>query len=372
MSEFQVRNLSGPTYGPTNGATSLHDTLPAEWRGGNNSAVNGESTIMGAWSGGRGDSVGGRLFVHGGGHTDSANNGLYIYDFSGSTKPAGWSIAPNSLSALNQVAYSAIYGDNKPSSVHTYDQLWYDPNLNRFYRFGGSMWSLNGGSDQNYYYDFNTGKWNCDPSRTSFTSKGVASKLGGTVIGKSDGSKLLWIDGDYPNGGSFYDSNGAATATGLSFHRNSNGAGTVAVNIGGDNWLTLSVESGVSYLYTHAVNWTANSIASTQRTHSSHATYLPGNESSAGSLVYDAALNCVWVFGLRRHCLTSTMSTEMLKISLSDFSISAYTMTGDAIAIGPSGSSAGSYNRHVWFPQWRIIGTVQSYNQPMSIIRLPG
>ena len=372
MSAFEVRNLTGSAYGPTNGFTSLHDTLPAEWRGGNNSAINGEAAILTAWSGGRSDVAGKRLFVHGGGHSDSGNNGLYIYDFNGSTKPTGWTIAPNSLSALNQVVFNNIYGDNRPNSVHTYDQMHYDPALNRLYRFGGTTWSQNGGSDFAYYYDLNANKWSCDLSGSKFGTSYVSSKLGGTVIGKADGTKLLWMDGDYPDGGMFYTSDGTATATELNFHRNSNGSGMVAVNIGGDNWLTLSTEGGAAYVYTHVINWAGYSVASTQRTHPSQAAYIYGNQSSAGSLVYDVALNCVWIFGLTRHCTTGTLSTQILKLSLADYSVTAYTMTGDPILISPAASSAGSYNRHIWFPQWRVIGTVQSHNAPMSIIKLPG
>lgn len=372
LGDFEVRSMTG-AYAPSNGDETLHDVIPLEWQGGSGSGINGEAAIFTAWCGGKGDAASKRLFVHGGGHTDSANNGLYYYDFTGAGVPTGWVLQTNSLSALADVEYNIVYDDDKPNSVHTYDQQWYDPTLDRWYRFGGSTWSLDGGATGIYYYDFGTEAWSCDPSRAAFSADNVSAKLGGTVMGKSDGTKLLWIDGDYPNNGYFYDSDGTAHLCTVGFNRNSTGAGCVGVNVGGDTWLTLSIMSGSTWLYTHAVNWAANTITSTQRTHASHSTYLTGNNSAAGSLVYDPDHSdgpCVWVFGLARHCTGSTMSTEILRIDLSDWSITAHTMTGDAIAIGASGS-AGSYNRHVWFPEWRVIGTVQGYAQPMSIIKLP-
>ena len=372
LADFQVRNLTG-AYAPANGMTTLHDVLPTEWRGGSASGIASEQAIFNAWNGGKGDSAGKRLFVHGAGHTDGANNGLYSFDFGSGSTPAGWVLYPNSLSALASVRYNTLYADNKPNAVHTYDQQWYDPVLNRWYRFGGSTWSLDGGATGTYYYDFGTQKWNCDPGGGFFSASNVPSKLGGTVLGNSDGSKLLWIDGDYPDTGYFYDSDGTAHLCALGMNRNSVGSGMVSVNIGGDNWLTLSVMSGSTWLYTHVVNWAANTIASTQRTHASHAAYLPGNASAAGSLVYDpyhSAGPCVWAFGLTRHCTGSTMSTQILRISLADYSITAYTMTGDAIATGASGI-AGSYNRHVFIPQWRVVGTVHAFSAPMSLIKLP-
>ena len=378
MSDFQVRKLTGATFGPTNGKTALHDVIPAEWQGGHTNGKLSESAIMGDWSGGRGDLAGKRLYVRGGGHGDGANNGLYYYDFNGPSKPTGWVLAPNSLSTVANIRPASgtregfpLMFDNYPPSVHSYDQAHFDPVLNRYYAISGSQWSSGNGALTSYF-DLTANQWSTVSAPAGWATVPGVTRFGGTVLGKADGTKLLWIDGDYPNQVAFITSAGAVTMAACTMRRNSTGAGVCSVNIGGDNWMTLSVESGSTYLYTHVLNWAASTITSTQRTHASHASTLSGGNSSGGSLIYDAALNCVWAFGLVRHFTASTMAMEIIKISLVDYSAAAYTLTGDSIAGDEITTAQGSYNRHIWFPQWRIVGTVQSYNQPMSIIKLPG
>ena len=107
LGDFEVRNLDG-AYAPRNGARSVWDVLPEEWRV--VGQPNGADGVFTAWSGGAGDAVGRRLIVHGGGHGDSSNNGIYVFDFSGDQVPAGWRIAANSLSSRADVisSYSVL------------------------------------------------------------------------------------------------------------------------------------------------------------------------------------------------------------------------------------------------------------------------
>ena len=121
MADFEIRNLTG-SYAPLVGET-MFSVLPAEWRNSTSAAP-----VFSTWSGGSGDAASMKLYCRGGGHGDSGNNGLYIYNFSGSTRPTGWSIAPNSLSALAVALNSStVYSDNKPTSVHSYDCGRFDP-----------------------------------------------------------------------------------------------------------------------------------------------------------------------------------------------------------------------------------------------------
>ena len=83
MSDYGIRALTG-TYAPTNGNETMRSVKPADWLTDDN--------IIAPWSGGPYAISGTKLFVHGGGHGDSANNGMYVYDFSGTSAPTGWTL----------------------------------------------------------------------------------------------------------------------------------------------------------------------------------------------------------------------------------------------------------------------------------------
>ena len=366
LADFEVRNLTG-TFAPTNGAVTMWDALPTEWR--KSGQPSGADGVFAAWSGGRGDAAGRRLFARGGGHGDSSNNGLYLYDFNGDTKPTGWSVAPNSLSALAAVGSSGtVYADSKPTAVHSYDQSWFDPVLNRYYQISGSYYSI-GNKAASYYYDFNTSRWSSDPGGGSFGSSSSLSAYAGTVFGKADGSKMVLIAGDTKV--CFFTPGGVTTLAGNANMLNSDeGNMSSAHDSVNDRWLTVSYDAGQSLVYTHFVDWAGSAVATTRRTHASHATYMTAN-SEGGSIIYDAQLQCFWMFGFMRHWQTNPMSTQVLRMDANTFSITAHSLTGDAIAVASPGGGGGSFNRHVWFPAWRIVGTAQSHNAPASLIKLP-
>lgn len=376
LADLEVRSLTG-AYAPSNGKTTLHDVLPAEWQGGAGQGKTSEGAIFYAWSGGHGDPVGKRMFVRGGGHGDGANNGLFYYDFSGDAAPTGWVLAPNSLSTVANAVDAFFYSDNRPSSVHSYDSARYDPVLNRFYSFRGSRYQL-GNSGPNVYYDFPNSRWSSTVSGSEFATFSGLTPYGATAFAKSDGSKLVFIGGNYTESAAFVSSSGGAgTLAVADFHRDSNSTGMVSCQLANDTqWLTLSRDTvgGVDtyFIYTHVVNWSTNTITSTQRTHSSHATYLTVG-SCGGSLVYDALLNCVWIFGLTRHFGGNQMSTQILRLDLTTFAITAYALSAPLASNDQNQGSQGSYNRHVLltYGTQRFVGTCQAYNAPASIFKLP-
>src|SRR6185369_2559917 len=103
---FQLRALTG-TFAPTGSATVRAAITalgsPMDLWNTQDPGVVGVASVMSKWSSGGEDRTGHRMMVHGGGHADSAFNGLPTFDFSGSSKPAGWVIEPNSLSPIAQV-----------------------------------------------------------------------------------------------------------------------------------------------------------------------------------------------------------------------------------------------------------------------------
>jgi hypothetical protein len=392
LSSYQVRNLIGSTYGPTNGKHCIADptagttgngVVPGEWNQPYQSW--GREAIINAWCGGAGDTVGKRLFVHGGGHNDGANNGLYVYEFGSGSRPVGWRLAGTaypssgcSLSALSTVFNgSSFYGgsatvlsDNRPSSIHSYNQTIFNSAQQRFYRFGGAPYLTSGGpTTAAYYFGMSAETWNSVGSSGAAWAT-VPGKIDATLFTSPDESKTAFVSASTPmriytmSDGSYVVLSNQAPFGGEDVGPS---AAAGARSTTADKWVTVSGDG----VYEWTVNWTTNTITYQQKTHASHTTFLPTN-SKAGSLVYDASHSggpCYWMFGFRRHQGT-TLSTQLLRMDATTFAVTAPSpMTGDAIA--SSSGSLGSYSRHVWFPAWRVIATVQAATAPISIIKVP-
>lgn len=370
MADFAVRNLTG-VYAPSNGNVSMFSALPSEWQV--TGQPNGAFGVFQAWGGGKGDAAGRRLFVHGGGHYDSSNNGLYIYDFNGDAVPTGWNVAPNSLSALSLVvANSEQYSDNYPTAIHTYDQLWYDPVLSRFYRYGGSRFSPAGDACTSaFYYDVSAGCWNTNlPSNSShspFFHDAQLGTLGGTMIGAPDGSKILTLPADKQP--MFISSSGAKLAlVGDAFEQGSQIHGpAIAYDSSRNRYVAFQSGWSPATIQLITVDWSRNTFTTTQQ--NVDANGLPLD--TGLSVVYDGARDSFWIFGGSDQSANGSFNS-ISEISASTFALlGTHTFAGGA-TIGYGGSLAtGNYNRHVWFSDWRVICTCAGYDQPVSIIKLP-
>lgn len=413
LADFEVRKLTGSTYGPANGlttlaqllatqpdptwATSFQPTCPTGWTAPplGSAYVNGGhgmDAIMGAWCGGRGDAAGYRLFVHGGGHGDGDSNGLMYFDFSDvGGKPAGWKMMPNSLSRMTAVDNATaaptpgLYADNYPASTHTYDGAWFDPIKQRYYKYGGAMFKESTALRM-CYYDIANSRWSTAVSGTFFNP--ITSIDAHTLLGKDDGSKLFAIRGSgTTDGGQIIDANTGTTLGTVpnGFRATTGEAAGTNVHIGGpdtaDVWMTIGWESGQSYVYVITINWTANTVSPAVRVqHASHATYLTSN-SKGGCLIYDSVKNCVWMFAFARHVTTDPMSDQVLKMDLAAGANQYAVSVGGTLT--PAGQVAGStsgmtgaiggFNRHVFFPfpNYRIVGLVHHHGAPMTIFKLP-
>ena len=362
MTDFQVRNL--PTV--SGGAATMFASLPSEWQ--RTGQPNGADMVFLAWSGGVGDTAGKRLFVHGGGHFDSSNNGLHIYDFNGDAAPIGWRVASNSLSALGAVTQSTnTYSDGKPAAIHSYNGMWYDPRLNRFYRFGGSGFGPGGGGiDAAFYYNFATSAW-----VPFLTNSSIATTLGSTMVGAPDGSQVLYLAST--KSPIFVNTSSAAvTSFGSALSGSEESGFATAMDTSRSN-VTTGVCRYVSFYRDTSgprakvitVNWPAKTW--TQVTQSlSGAT--AGELSAAGPcVVYDALRDSFWVFANSDETADGSIS-HIYEVGASSFAVTRTTLSS---AIQCQVNNRGGYNRHVWFPDWRIIGTVHAHDQPMSLIKLP-
>jgi hypothetical protein len=444
LTDFQVRNLTTTTSGKwhlassttattgdgvipgIDGSSSTHWNVNADgW---------GAHAIMFAWCGGRGDVANRRLIITGGGHNNGANNGVYVYDFGFGNTPIGWRLAGESsgsalggysaTSASNTSSLTSlstlydgvnvrdttpgisaqasmwthsitVYPDNRPTAIHTYDQLAYDPNLGRFYRFAGAASDgLGKGCPAAYYFDLNTGRWNSHGTGAAFINQVTATADGtgttgnaGTLIASPDGAKLLYIPAGmnftfYSSAGALLGTSGATgipTGYGLAvsatYGTRSQTADKIVLMHG-----TVSSYTGPTALYELTVNWNTNTVTKSANYYGSYSnsTYL-GSHRGAGSVFHDALNSCYWCFGTIADTYlsgTGNMGTQILKINdhttASPYQISAFTLTGDTIAFGQFATPFGSNGRHVWFPDLRVVATVQHATAPMSIIRIPG
>ena len=382
LNDGQVRTLTGSTYGPTNGVETLYSLLgqpgvPTGWQKLTGSPINA-TAIYGAWNGGRGDVNGKRLFVHGGGHGDSANNGLYYYDFTGATRPTGWVYAPNSLSAVASISSSrTVYPDNRPTAVHTYDALAFSDTQQRFYRFGGAAYSSGSGALGVYHYDLNAQAW------SSVTSGGaawgsladVSSKLNSTVLAAPDDSKFLYCPRQVQS--IFYTaSSGAAAFSGVNSPMNGD-LGTATSAPGprsqtADKWLVVDDGNAGKQIYLATVNWSTNAISwgsNLYGSHASHAALLPSGL-RGGSIFYDPSHSlgpCWWMFGFDGDMGASAMSTSLYRMDATTYAVTVYPLSAAIDQTSPY----GSFNRHAWFPDWRVVCTTQHVNQPMTVFKVP-
>ena len=133
LAPFEVSQLGSPT----NGFATIQSLTPAEWIGPGKPAAR-DPDITSPWSGGVGDGANRYLYVHGGGHNDAANNGLYRFDFGGGANWNGGVLLDISAVAdvpnVAGVSYRQ-YNDGRPPSIHSYGGLFiYDGN---FYRDAG-------------------------------------------------------------------------------------------------------------------------------------------------------------------------------------------------------------------------------------------
>jgi hypothetical protein len=256
-----------------------------------------------------------------------------------------------------------------------------------------------------------TGLWNSDGTGDAFVEQVTATADGtgttgnsGSLIASPDGAKLLYM----PAGMDFAFYSSAGTLLGTS------GATGITTGFGGSSTAVYANSAGVrsqtqdkillmystngggytgpTVMYELTVNWNTNTVQKSPTNYAasySNATYFGTTDRSSGSMFHDALNACYWVFGTIAEtygAAAGTMGTRILKIldhtnanlyQASAFALNENTPAGDSVAFSanPGGGfyrPFGSNNRHVWFPNYRVVATVQSHQAPMSIIRIPG
>lgn len=348
MTAFQVRQLSG-TYAPTNGKTTIQEATPAEWLN-RDPGLSGLRSVTGKWSGGVGDPGTGKLYMLGGGHNDSANNGLYVYDFSGNLAPTGFTVA--SQSAVSSVIAGTNikqYSDGNISARHTYDGIAFINS--KVYVFGGANWSTNG-NFANDYWKFENGVWSLlgampdSGERSSCIADPVSGKILHWIVGHGTASFL----------------NTATNTWGAAKNVGSGTTDYTSLCLDTTRNRVVSIGGGINRLWT--VNWSTETISQSTFPQSSIL------NTPAITPVYDALRDRFWILGGNGGSLGYTNLYEMHPTT---FAIIAHPLTGDLIPdpdTDGDSTGLGSYKRGLLINS-QAIGFVSNTIAPPIVIKLP-
>jgi hypothetical protein len=352
MAAFETRRLDGP-YAPTNGNISMQSVTPSEWLN-NDPSTLGLRGVLAAWSGGGKAVSGTRMFVHGGGHNDSANNGVYIYDFGGQTNPTGWQ-SPVVISRVSDIrSDAATYADGKPNSVHTYDGVVYASHNNHMYRFGGSRYSSGNFTATAFKHNLSNGQWTQLPN----------------YPGGQSGARTIYD----PNTGKIFVT--VTNAYDGYFFRTSNDTWSGVKSLGNNyfRWDSMAawdpsrnraILVGDGEANVIDVDFAAETIS--VRTFSPAGATQMYSELGI-SAVYDPIRDVYWLFG---GDISSPGYTSIYEVRASGdpWTTTRYTLTGDSIPRAKD--LRGSWGRFVLMPQWGAIGLVASDTSPAFVIKLP-
>ena len=351
MSEYEVRALENQ-YAPTNGTSSMQSITPDEWLN-NDPSVLGLSGVIVAWNGGA-KGNGSKLFVHGGGHTDGANNGMYIFDFGGMNRPTGWE-EPLVISNVADIrAESAAYADGYPNSVHTYDGIVYASHNNHIYRFGGSQYRSGNLTNSAFKFNVATNEWTQLPN---FPGGGSSTR---TFYDPASGN--IFVTAQNTTTGYFLRTD------------NDSWSGPVSYNGGGfpfdsmaawDSTRSRAIVVGDNARSLVTIDFSSETV-SVQNFNPTGSTQILGERGI--SAVYDPIGDVYWMFGGPTASSGWSFIYEM-RADGNSWTISRHSLVGETIVRHPS--LVGSWGRYVLMPQWRAIGLIASETSAAFVIRLP-
>ncbi len=348
MSSYQVRALTG-NFGPANGFESLHSTTPTGGALGDWTAAYGDN-VMVPWSGGAKPLSGSKMYVHGGGHTDSANNGMYLFDYAGTTKPTGWSLAKISATSAVTSGTSAAYADGVPRSVHSYDVMCTLDGM--IYRITGAYYE--GGNNNNAVWRFNPANatWSRLANLPTESSRGFC-------IADPASKKILYLERETSYFGYAFYRVGSDTWSSLrtgTLQWPDGGCAAYRPDANPATGTGLVVGEGKAISF--SIDWRAEAIAQTSRSLGSVATGAP-------CCFYDPLQDrfISWGGG-------TGGGTALHEIDPSTWVVTTRTLSGDPILSGGS-SYQGSFGRFVFMDSFRAIGFATSVSGPAYVIKLP-
>jgi hypothetical protein len=314
---------------------------------------------MTSWCGGAKPITGTKMFVAGGGHTDGANNGMYQFEFAGTTRPTGWTLLKISPTSAVVNGLRVSYSDGLPSASHTADSTCMIGNV--LYRLSEIPFNSNGGGDGLCYkFNLTTNTW----TRLNATTPGSF----GSVYPSPDGTKILYID-SISNFISYYFYR-VATDTFSAQKSVRSGwpsSATVAYKpLTSTTGLYLTAGTGSqSGAFSGTVDWTAETLTQTAQPTVTAAAAYGYNP----SIVYDAASDSFWMWGAGQ----GAASNQLSQINASTFAVTERRLTMADGASLPTYDEPynGSFGRFVLMGSYRAIGYVTRTGGPAYVMRLP-
>lgn len=347
MSALQVRQAAG-SYLPANGLVSMFSVTPSEWQ---SQGTTGLAAVVTAWNGG--PKVNGpKLYAHGGGHGDTANNGVYEFDWMGIDRPNGWT-SPLVISSVASIANSARYSDGKPVAVHTYDGIVYATHNNTIYRFGGSPWSAGNFTAMCDKFNTITGVWSALPN---YPGSGT---LACSCVYDPVTRKIM-VTNDSTTDCRFFncDTETWSSAKTLSGYVGTGFYQTMAW----DSSRGRAVSFGSGNIRIFNINFVTETITTTTATASGATAAV---SAAAPLFMYDPVLDCFWSLGGGGGASWSTL----YRINAGTFAITANTLTGTPITADTN--QQGAYGRYNFMSSFRAFGLISSTTQAPYVVRLP-
>ena len=364
LPNYSVRSLEG-VYTPTNGNESLYDAMPAEWQTSDPGGSSSYRDVINAFSGGQGLPDQRAFIVHGGGHGDSANNGVYRFDLNGTSAPTGWTTEV--VSAVSSVVAGADeYSDGRPTAVHSYDTMTYDKAGNRLYRMGGALYNTGGATSRAWRLDMSTNTWTHVANFSSPARPGQRTVLDPTT------RRILLLKRSSTSTAQFFDI--ASETFGSVF---------AAFESGVDGTMYLDTRRDRAYVMGanryFEVDWNSGGPVSGCSV-TADTSFTPTGDTSIHSEVdavgfvdlhpTDANLDRVWLLGGED---TGPGYTSVWEMSLVTHATTEHTLTFESGAgfNFESTNYQGSFERGVFIQEWGIIAMVTGSQEPVQIIRVP-
>lgn len=324
MADYQVRAMSG-TYAPMNGTSTLSGIMPA--------GVFTSDDIMRPWSGGPKMTTGHKLWVHGGGHSDSNNNTISYFDFSGDTAPTGWILANAGSNPPNST---------HPVSVHTYDGMC---------ELNGTIYRIGGSTNPSGFFTAEFWAFNTSTNVWSQLTNYPGGSFGGMLVADPSTGKLLAMER-------------WNTYLTYAFYNPATGTWSAAKDVAAQwpdyavaayNTASSTVYMDAGKAFSCSVNWSSETITQT-----SHTTA----RSSGTACVYDPTRNSYWMWGGGAAAITT-----IYEVNATTYAVTSHTLTGDTMT--PESGTIGAFGRFVFMDDWRAIGFVPSRSSAAYIIKLP-
>jgi len=365
LQAYEVRALSGG-YAPSVGETTMWDAVPTAWQTGD--PVGNPKRVITAWSGGIYDQSTGMLWIHGGGHADSAFNGWIAYDVrDDGGVPAGFSLLGASLSDLADVpvtvANHETYSDGLPGSIHSYDGMAIIA-AGVAFRVGGSLYRSGNFSAKAWSVNLSTG------ASTELAAPPAPKRW--SVVYDSTANKVLGV---YHNEAvyAFYDVSGNAWSSAKFFANSSLVAPNDGLLIRDTTRGTLLAIGGTrSAMY--SVDWGAETVTQLGDITWTGDTTIVGLDGLSG--FYDSADDAFWIFGGNNVSGSGAAGyVSVARIDAADLvtpasvAVAETSLTGDTMGI--DATTQGSWKRFAWMPDTRQIVFVSRAESPAYVIQLP-